>query len=206
MENKRKAGEFAEWVDDFLSTMKGQSDGHVPCGECVGCCTSSKFIHLKPTDIESIKRIPEEIMFAAPGLPEGHLILGYDINGHCPMFSKGKCSIYEHRPETCRQYDCRVLSATEVSTSNESEAISNRVAAWEFQYSSPKSRDAKEAIELAVEFLAEHSDVFPHGYIPQSIPQISVFAIRIHSEFFGHCLASTRERSTELVDTITQKY
>ena len=31
--------------------------------------------------------------------------------GHCPMLVDGRCSIYEHRPRTCRTYDCRVFPA-----------------------------------------------------------------------------------------------
>ncbi|MGP3372709.1 YkgJ family cysteine cluster protein, partial [Escherichia coli] len=109
------AGEFSEWLSSFLSTMEGTSSGDVPCGECVGCCTSSKFILVRPTDAEAKSVIPNELLFPVPGLPEGFLLMGYDENGHCPMFKDGKCSIYSARPETCRQYDCRVLAATGAS-------------------------------------------------------------------------------------------
>lgn len=206
MENKIAAGEFSEWVIDFIHTMKGKGEGNVPCGECVACCTSSKFIHIKPIDVAAIKSIPQELMFPAPGLPRGNFILGYDQNGHCPMFSKGKCTIYESRPETCRQYDCRVLAATEASTSSESEEISNRVSAWEFQYSLQESRQSKKAVKLAVKFLEEYSDLFPPGYIPKSMPKFSSFVIRIHSEFIGLGLESAKEGSAELANTIVQKY
>jgi len=77
------------------------------------------------------------------------------------MFSQGKCSIYLHRPETCKQYDCRVLAAAGAPTVAESKAIANRVAAWEFQYTSPASKIKQEAIELAVEFLTTYGDKFP---------------------------------------------
>ena len=36
--------------------------------------------------------------------------MGYDERGHCPMLVDGDCSIYEHRPRTCRTYDCRVFA------------------------------------------------------------------------------------------------
>ena len=201
-----EAGEFSEWVDHFLSTMKGEGEGDVPCGECVGCCTSAKFIHIKPRDSAAIKVIPSELLFSAPGLPTGHFVLGYDHNGHCPMFSQGKCSIYAHRPETCRQYDCRVLSATGAPTVDESEVISNRISAWEFQYASPASRRIQQTIALTVEFLSAYSDDFPKGMIPQTTPQLSAFAIRIHTEFAGLSFESASQRASELITTITQKY
>jgi len=206
MDNKIEAGEFSLWVEQFLLTMKAQSSGDVPCGQCVGCCTSSKFIHLKPTDTAALKVIPQQLLFSAPGLPEGHFVLGYDEKGHCPMFVNGGCSIYEQRPETCRQYDCRVLSATGAPTTGESDVIANRIAAWEFQYSSQASIAAKEAIELAADFLQSHRASFPEGYLPPLTPQLSALAIRIHSEFVGLSFESTQQRAEQLVTTITQNY
>ena len=44
-------------------------------------------------------------------MPKGNMLLGYDENGHCPMLIDDKCSIYEHRPITCRSYDCRIFPA-----------------------------------------------------------------------------------------------
>lgn len=38
--------------------------------------------------------IPAELLFPAPGLPKGHVLLGYDANGHCPMLAEGGCSIF----------------------------------------------------------------------------------------------------------------
>jgi len=32
MADKIEAGEFSKWIDYFLSTMKGESEGDVPCG------------------------------------------------------------------------------------------------------------------------------------------------------------------------------
>lgn len=125
MEEKNNAGEFT-------STMSGKGSGTVPCGECIACCTSSKFIHIRPTDIKALSVIPREIMFPAPRLPKGHYLLGYSETGYCPMFQGGTCSIYEYRPETCRQYDCRALAATGASLSEESPDIRKQVDTWEF--------------------------------------------------------------------------
>lgn len=99
-----------------------------------------------------------------------------------------------------------MLAATKASVSDESKEISNRIAAWEFQYSLEESRNLKKAIELAIQFLKEYAELFPNRYIPQSIPQLSAFAIRIHVEFMGLSLEAARKGSSELVSTIVQKY
>ena len=83
----------------------------VPCDGCTACCTSSQFVHIGPDETDTLARIPRRLLFPAPRLPAGHVLMGYDENGHCPMLVDGACSIYEHRPRTCRTYDCRVFPA-----------------------------------------------------------------------------------------------
>lgn len=63
------------------------------------------FIHIKPEEAEAIQRIPRALLFPAPGRPKGHLLMGYDGEGRCPMLAGDECSIYEHRPQTCRDYE-----------------------------------------------------------------------------------------------------
>ena len=55
---------------------------------------------------------PAALRFPRPGRPKGHVVLGYDEHGRCPMLGDHGCTIYEHRPRTCRTYDCRVFAAT----------------------------------------------------------------------------------------------
>jgi len=85
---------------------------NVPCGSCTACCTSSQFIHIAPDEVDPLGVIPRDVLFPAPRLPVGHVLMGYDDNGHCPMLVDGACSIYEHRPRTCRTYDCRAFAAS----------------------------------------------------------------------------------------------
>ena len=109
-ESDLSAGDFSTWVIEMQGALRGgQSD--VPCGGCTACCTSSQFIHIGPDETETLSHIPTELMFPAPRAPAGHVLLGYDENGHCPMLIDDQCSIYEHRPRTCRTYDCRVFPA-----------------------------------------------------------------------------------------------
>ncbi|HET7720760.1 MAG TPA: YkgJ family cysteine cluster protein, partial [Acidimicrobiales bacterium] len=97
------AGRFSTWL------VRIGVD--VPCGTCTACCTSSQFVHIGPDERDTLSRIPKALLFPAPGQPKGHVVMGYDERGHCPMFVDGACSIYEHRPRTCRTYDCRVFPA-----------------------------------------------------------------------------------------------
>lgn len=205
MKIKFNAGEFSNWIEEFTLTMKGIGDGNVPCGECVGCCTSSKFVHIRPTDRPALEAIPKEILFQAPGLPNGYYLLGYNEKGHCPMFKAGKCSIYESRPETCRQYDCRALAATNIRITDESEEITKRVNSWEFEFSSYKSVELHNSVKLAGEFISTYVNEFPEGFVPQVNSQVALLAIRIHSIFLGHTIDSAQENSRALVDAIVHE-
>lgn len=106
--------ELADWLAQLGRALTGDADMDVPCGDCVACCTSSQFVLVEPTDEAARSAIPAELLVRAPGLPDGHLLLGFDRRGHCPMLVDGACSIYQARPRTCRTYDCRVFTASGV--------------------------------------------------------------------------------------------
>jgi uncharacterized protein len=122
---------FSEWFDGFDAAMRGRHDAAVPCGACTACCTSSQFVHIEPDETDTLAHVPVELRFPAPGLPKGHVVMGYDEHGHCPMLVDGDCSIYEHRPRTCRMYDCRVFAVTGVVA--DQPAIAERVRDWMFE-------------------------------------------------------------------------
>lgn len=206
MESKLKAGEFSVWLNEFIRTMKGYGKGSVPCGDCVGCCTSSKFVLVRPIDTATLKAVPKEILFKAPGLPKGHYLMGYDEKGHCPMFKSGRCSIYEVRPETCRQYDCRVMAASGIVIKDESVNIIKRIRLWEFEYSTAESENLSKSVKLAGIFLSENRDYFPKDFIPLLDSQLSALAVRVHPEFIGHTHESIRENHKSIVETILSKY
>ncbi len=124
----RSAGRFSEWLDE----LQAAHEMSVPCGTCTACCTSSQFVHIAPDETDTLVRVPAALRFPAPGLPEGHVVLGYDERGHCPMLVDGACSIYEHRPRTCRTYDCRVFAATGVGPDASQPDIAARVGEWRF--------------------------------------------------------------------------
>jgi hypothetical protein len=130
---------FSEWLDNFDAS----SDADVPCETCTACCTSAQFVHISPDEIETLAHVPAALRFPAPGLPKGHVVMGYDDDGHCPMLVDGACSIYEHRPRTCRTYDCRVFAATGVVP--DQPAIAYRVEHWRFDIDDPERWDALRA-------------------------------------------------------------
>ena len=103
------AGAFSEWLAQMRLVLRGDGEADVPCGECTGCCTSSQFVHIEPDESDTLAHVPAALRFPAPGLPPGHVVLGYDERGRCPMLGADGCTIYANRPRTCRTYDCRIF-------------------------------------------------------------------------------------------------
>jgi Fe-S-cluster containining protein len=119
----------------------------VPCGHCTACCSSSQFVHVGPEETATLARIPASLLFPAPGLPDGHVLLGYDSAGRCPLLADGRCSIYADRPRTCRTYDCRVFAAAGVTP--DKPLIAERVRSWSFTYDDERSRSLHEDVLAA---------------------------------------------------------
>ena len=135
------AGDFSWWVLGMQAALRGEHGSDVPCGGCTACCRSSQFVPIGPDETETLAHIPADLLFPAPRLPRGHVLLGYDERGHCPMLIDGGCSIYEHRPRTCRTYDCRVFPAAAVEVDDrEKRPIAERAARWRFRYPAPADR------------------------------------------------------------------
>ncbi len=79
--------------------------------------------------------------------------MGYNEQGHCPMFVGNKCSIYEDRPLACRQYDCRIFAATGVAVDAVSQPdIAERVKGWEFTDDAEREALRALAAELGKNF------------------------------------------------------
>ena len=179
------AGSFSECLRSTEASLRsGNGGAEVPCGTCRGCCRSSMFIHIKPEETRTIQRIPRALLFPAPGLPKGNVLLGYDDKGQCPMLVGNECSIYEDRPQTCRDYDCRVFSATGIAVDQETQPeIAQRVREWIFSYESEKSREEHRIVQSAAAFLQENGDLFPTGSLPGYPVQLAVLAIGIYKLF-----------------------
>jgi uncharacterized protein len=169
------AGSFSSWLSGMQRALRGAGTSDVACGTCIACCTSSQFVHVGPEEAETLAAIPPELLFPAPGLPEGHLVMGYDEVGHCPMFRDGGCSIYEHRPRTCRMYDCRIYVAAGVDAPQEVPAIAEQVRRWRFTAETDSERQHQAAVREAADRLrAEDPALRP----PASATRLAVLAVR----------------------------
>lgn len=96
---------------NLTSVISDEPIEAVPCGSCSKCCELlSPF--LTPTEVAtglyplSLIQPSIEQMLVNPEI--GPIVVLYrKLAGGCGMLIDGKCSIYEHRPLACRQFDCR---------------------------------------------------------------------------------------------------
>jgi Fe-S-cluster containining protein len=180
------AGAFAPWRSSVLAALAAGADVDVPCGGCTACCRASYFIHIEPDEVDTLRRIPTELQFAAPGLPPGHVVLGYDERGHCPMLVDDRCSIYEHRPRTCRQYDCRVFAATGVDAADDGKhEVAARASRWRFDHPTAADQREHDAARAAIVFIRSHREVVPPGDEPRTAADLAVLGLRAAEAFLG---------------------
>ncbi len=187
------AGTFSDWWHDTLAAIDGTVDADVPCGTCTGCCEASQFIHLTPDDTDALAHIPAEVRFPAPGLPSGHQLMGYDEHGRCPMLVDGACSIYDHRPRTCRTYDCRIFAATGVRPDvDPSGAVATRVEQWRFRVASGADHDEQAAVRAAASALERPERDLPEVLCTRSATHRAVLAVETAVAFLGPADADGR--------------
>ena len=181
------AGNFEAWLRDILLSFRTGMTVDVPCGECRGCCSAGRFVHLTPSDQSAHAAIPKQLLHSAPGMPKGHAVMGYLADGLCPMLKAGNCSIYSSRPATCRAFDCRVLAAASLQIDEKwQERINERVQAWRFTFSSEVGQQQLEAIRSAADFIQNHAGAFPGGRVPKEPTTIAVLAIKVHTVFLSN--------------------
>jgi len=181
-ERELAAGDFSSWLRRTRVTLVEDGDADVPCGECSACCTTSHFVHVGPEETRTLARIPRELLFPAPGLPAGNVLLGYDEQGRCPMLADdGKCSIYEQRPLTCRTYDCRVFAAAGVAADRDQ--ITRQARLWKFSHPTGEDRDQHAAVRAAARFVRERAECFPGGAAPRDPVHVALLAIKVCDVF-----------------------
>ena len=177
------AGPLGPWVVGMQAALRGERDADVPCDGCTACCTASQFVHIAPDETDTLGCIPSELRFPAPRLPRGHVVLGYDERGHCPMLVDGACSIYDHRPRACRTYDCRVFAATGVELDEREKAeIMRRVRRWRFRVGAADAPRAA-AVRDAAAFLRDHGGELPSDLAPTNPTARAVAAVAINELF-----------------------
>jgi uncharacterized protein len=199
------AGDFSAWLAHMRGALRSGAGMDVPCADCCACCTTAHFVHVGPDEHEVLALVPPELRFPAPGLPAGHVVLPYDERGRCPMLGDdGTCTIYEHRPRTCRVYDCRLFAAAGVDADREE--ITARSSRWRFTYPASEDGEEHEAVRAASRFLEEHPDLFPDDPEPDA-PRLCVLAVEACHLFLARSRLSRGEAQppdAELVVAIEQ--
>lgn len=178
------AGRFTTWLGEIGPAVRGEGAADVPCGSCTACCEASYFIHVGPDEADALAHIPEELLFPAPGLPPGHVLMGYDERGRCPMLVNGRCSIYEHRPRTCRTYDCRVFAAADVVDDDPSKAgVARQARRWRFEEPDAADIALHGAVLAAAAYLVERAGELPSDLAPGTATRRAVLAVAVHDTF-----------------------
>lgn len=196
------AGDFGEWLERVTASFADGSDIEVPCGDCRGCCSAGRFVHVTPADRTALAAIPDELLVRAPGLSDGSAVMGFGRDGLCPMLKAGDCAIYASRPATCRAFDCRLLAAAGLRMHGRwAERINERVSAWEFGFAGAESRRRHESIRAAATFIAGNARLFPGGRVPDQPLDLAALAVRVHSVLPD---ASERSAPQEIADAIVE--
>jgi len=179
------AGPFGSWLAQLQVALRGEGDSDVPCGSCVACCSSSQFVHIGPEETDALAHIPAELVFPAPRMPRGHVLMGYDEHGRCPLLIDGSCSIYAHRPRTCRVYDCRVFAAAGIAPDDDKPLIAAQTVRWRFDHPTADDQVLHQAVRAAAEFVQRHRAELPDGSVPLVATARAVHAVTLH-ELFTH--------------------
>mgnify|MGYP006115944097 FL=1 len=133
------AGSLADWLASKTSAGSRPAVSNVPCGACNACCRSGYFIQIHPDEADTLAHIPSVHLFGVPGLP-GHRLLG-GAESACPMLVDDACSIYEHRPRSCRTFDCRLFAATGLDPGDDKPLIRAQAKRWYFDKKPEKNAD-----------------------------------------------------------------
>lgn len=182
IDNTVPAGSFGQWLVQARAALRGTGGMNVPCGDCVGCCTSSYSILLRPHDA-ALDVVPVKFLSSVPGMAYPHAKMNPLQNGHCPMFQQGKCAIYAQRPQTCLDYDCRVFAAAGIQTGDNRPVINQRIRQWRFTYESEADHRTHAAVRSAAAFISEHSAEFPADWLPNNPSGLAVLAVKVYELF-----------------------
>ena len=100
------------------------------------------------------------------------------------MLIDGACSIYAHRPRTCRTYDCRVFPAAGVELEEDDKAlIAGQAMRWRFSFPGENDRAEHEAVRAATAFLRDRASELPDEARPRTPTQLAVLAIALSEAF-----------------------
>jgi Fe-S-cluster containining protein len=105
----RPAGQPSEllqqWFNGATARLRGISvTAHVPCNGCTACCHQR--IDINPV-FESVDEAKRHLEMTQDEY--GYCLQRRD-DGACIHLGPEGCTVYEHRPISCRAYDCRIYA------------------------------------------------------------------------------------------------
>jgi hypothetical protein len=180
---QRPAGSLGQWLSTMQAVLRNEAVADVPCDGCVGCCVSSYAIPLRPSDKVALDAVPARLL----GLPaDGRLAqMNHRDDGTCPMLEANRCTIYAGRPQTCRDYDCRIYAATGLLPDGNRPVIRERVLEWRFASATEQESAQLAALHRAASFIREHSALFPPTTRARSAAAAAVLAVKTWPLFIG---------------------
>jgi Fe-S-cluster containining protein len=196
-----EAGDFGHW----LKLTRAAEAADVPCGECNACCRASYFIHIAEHEHKTREHVPQALIFPAPGRAGKQWVMGYDDTGKCPMLKQNGCSIYTHRPQTCRDYDCRVFAAAGIFASQDGEGdvkaeVDEQVRRWRFSYKNDEDKRKHEAVKAAAAYI--NGNQHQLGALTPSTPTaLALASLHIHELFLAE---DTADLSTPDLQAVKQ--
>jgi Putative zinc- or iron-chelating domain len=108
---------------DFLADWWRGEAGPVPCAGCSACCYYAGI----PVDKKRDRRRLLHLLTERDR--DGELVLQRRADGACVHLGDRGCTVYEHRPAVCRNFDCRAFAAMGLV---EHCAPNHRTPDWEF--------------------------------------------------------------------------
>jgi Fe-S-cluster containining protein len=191
------AGDFGAWLAQTRSALRGTGGARVPCGDCTGCCTSGYSVQVRPDEHAARAAIPAMLLVDSGDFAPGQSTLPPQPDGRCPMLDGMRCAIYADRPQTCRDYDCRVFAAAGLEPGGaDKAAINRRVRAWRFAYAGEPERRAHEAVRSAARFLQERRACIDElgVRVPRSTMGLAVMALKTHAAFLRPAARAADDR------------
>ena len=179
------AGDFGTWLQQMQAVLRGGTEGtDVPCGDCVGCCSSHWPVALRAEDEALVPLVPAWLLLEPEDAPEGLRYMGYREDGTCPMLVKRQCRVYAQRPQTCRDFDCRIFTAAGIASAGANKPLINeRLSVWRFSYASTADLAVHKAIQSTAAFLQGEAREVSGFHFPVAPIAIAGLALKAHPVF-----------------------
>lgn len=111
-ETARAAGDLMGVLSDVRRMAEAGARGdytipaRVPCDGCTACC------HYARVDVHPHQETPESLAVLDLVEDAEGLSLRKREDGACVHLGPAGCTVYAHRPHSCRAYDCRLYALT----------------------------------------------------------------------------------------------